>query len=319
MIRECDPLERLRRLAQTSQKRILFPESSDLRVIEAIGALARDQLCRPVVLGDARDLPDQCEVFEDLPDRDEWIEKACHQILATQRNKSLSHAEAKDALKDPVFLAAALVKAGYADAGIAGSETTTASVLRAGIKAIGLSPQSSLVSSSLLMCLPNVAYTFADCAVNVRPNAEQLAQIAIDSASTHAALTGEQPRIGLISFSTHGSARHPEVDVVREALDLVRQRRAELIIDGELQFDAAFSPSIASKKATGSSVAGQCNVFIFPNLAAGNIACKIAERMGGAKSLGPIIQGLDRPWFDLSRGCSSSDVIETSLIAATLS
>ena len=165
---------------------------------------------------------------------------------------------------------------------------------------------------------PDKALTFGDCAVNPDPTAEQLAQIAIDSAATHFKLTGETPKVALLSFSTKGSAEHPNIDKVREALSLVKQQKPELDIDGELQFDAAYVEEIGTQKAPGSAVAGHCNVFIFPDLGAGNIGYKIAERLGGANAIGPVLQGMAKPWLDLSRGCKPSDIVDAAVIGAVL-
>jgi phosphotransacetylase len=218
---------------------------------------------------------------------------------------------------DPVYLAAALVRLGRADGAVAGSRRPTGDVLRAGLQVVGLDPGCATLSSSFLLALPSgQLLAFGDCAVVPEPDAGQLADIAVATAGTFAALTGERPSVAMLSFSTLGSAEHPAVSQVREATALARRQRPDLVIDGELQFDAALVESVAAAKAADSAVAGRANVFVFPNLAAGNIGYKIAQRLGGAEAFGPILQGLRVPLNDLSRGCSAGDVASVAVITA---
>ncbi|PQZ94555.1 recombinase [Arthrobacter sp. MYb227] len=219
-------------------------------------------------------------------------------------------------LDDPLFLAVAAVPAGLADAVVAGATRPTADVLRAALRLVGTAPGTTTVSSSFLMRLADGRYVgYGDCAVIPVPDAGQLADIAISTADTFATLTGQEPAVAMLSFSTAGSAEHETVSAVRQATGLARTRNPGLKVDGELQFDAALLESVAASKAPASTVAGHANVFIFPNLAAGNIGYKITQRLAGAQAYGPILQGLAAPVNDLSRGACVADIVNVSLIS----
>ena len=217
---------------------------------------------------------------------------------------------------DPVVAAAILVRAGMADAAVAGATRPSADVLRAGLNVLGVAPGVGVVSSSILFVLPDgrvIAY--GDCGVVPDPDEVQLASIAVSTARTFEVLSGESARVAMLSFSTRGSARHARVDKVRNATALVGDLAPDLVVDGELQFDAAWVPEVADMKAPGSPVAGGANVFVFPDLDSGNIAYKITERLGGARAFGPLLQGLDGVFHDLSRGCSADDIFDVAVIA----
>jgi phosphate acetyltransferase len=227
---------------------------------------------------------------------------------------------AKEAILNPLFFGAMMVRENIATGAVAGSINTTGDVLKAAIQIVGLMQNIKVVSSSFLMVLKNgEILTFADCAVIPDPDPEQLASIAISSAKTHQKLVGTEPSVAMLSFSTKGSAKHPLADKVVEALQIVKKIEPSLNIDGELQFDAAYIPEIGNRKAPGSPVAGKANVFIFPDLNAANIGYKLVQRLAGAEAVGPVIQGLAKPYNDLSRGCSVDDIVNVAAICSILS
>lgn len=311
-------IDSIRDRASKKQATIVLPRSSDERVIKAAEYLVENNLCKVILLKNEVDVTTNIPVID--PATDPKREEYAQFFYEKRKHKGLELDQAKEIMKDPLFFAAAMLNAGDADGCVAGSVSTTGDVLRAAIQVIGLKAGSSVVSSVFLMSFEDgKVFTFGDCAVVPYPTSEQLASIAVDSAESHKLLTDVDAKVAMLSFSTKGSAKHERVELVSDAYKMATKAKPELDIDGELQFDAAFVETIGARKAPDSKVAGKANVFIFPNLDAGNIGYKLTERLAGATATGPVIQGLAKPMMDLSRGCSWEDIVNTACVAALLS
>ncbi len=314
-----DIISDIRERAKSSLKTIAFPRSSDERVVKAAEFLSQQNLCIPVLIKNdgVESYPKNIKVID--PQTDEHLDGYATAFYERRKHKGITKEQARTTVQDPLFFGASMVAASEAGGCVAGSVSATGDVLRAAIQAIGLKAGSNVVSSVFLMSFDDGrVFTYGDCAVVPYPNEEQLATIVIDSAKTHQNVTGENPKVAMLSFSTKGSAEHERIDLVRNALEIVKSHNLEFPVDGELQFDTAIIPEIARRKAPHSKVAGKANVFIFPNLDAGNIAYKITERLARATATGPIIQGLAKPMMDLSRGCSWEDIVNTACVCSLM-
>jgi phosphate acetyltransferase len=308
-------------------KTIVLPESHDERVLRAAEILTREKIISVITLGnDDRVRSDAKKLDVDLtgirvidPSTSDKLSDFTNLYFNLRKHKGVTVEKARETVLRDLFFAAMMVKEGMADGSVAGSSASTADVMRAGIQCVGIPDGISIVSSFFLMIFPEKVYSFADCAVVPDPDANQLADIAISTADNHRNLIGEEPRVAMLSFSTKGSAQHESIDKIIDALKVIKDKRPDLEVDGELQFDAAIIDSIGKKKAPGSTVAGNANVLVFPDLNSGNIGYKIAQRLGGAEAVGPMVQGLNKPFFDLSRGCSVDDIVNTASIAALMS
>jgi phosphate acetyltransferase len=305
---------------------VVLPEGGDVRVIAAARRLADEQIATPIVLGTADEIAQSAgEAGVSLNgvqtiDTTEAKELDSY-TAAYAAERGLKEGVAKRMVARPVVFGGMMVKRGHADTMVAGVRTATANVIQAGALTVGYGEGITTASSFFLMIVPkfrgseSCALIFADCAVNIAPTAEQLADIALASAASAARLLSESPRVAMLSFSTHGSAAHERVELVTKALEIVHQRAADAPIDGEFQADAAIMPQVAAKKIKRpSDVAGNANVLVFPDLNSGNIGYKLTQYLAGARAIGPFLQGFARPISDLSRGASVDDIIATTAV-----
>ncbi len=325
-------VDQIKAKARQSLQTVVLPEGYDDRMVQAAGQIVKDGLAKVVLLGNpdtlqgkAKELGASLEGVTLLdPKNSPKLEEYVVELVDIRKKKGLSREDAMQLLTgaDNLYYAAMMVHKGDAGGAVAGAYNTTGDVLRAAFQVIGTAPGMKTVSSVFLMVTKtpefgeNGTLLFADCAVNPNPDAQALAEIAVATARSCKSFLGVEARVGMLSFSTKGSAKHEDVDKVLKALEIAKQMDPALQIDGELQADAALLPKVGAKKAPGSSVAGKANTLIFPTLDAGNIGYKLVERLAGAEAVGPIIQGLAKPVNDLSRGCSVEDIISVSAITA---
>ncbi len=326
-----DLISRIREKAKRENKRIVLPEGDGERTLCAADILIRDKIARPILLGDPDRINREIERLgltnlsgipiidpADHPKKKDYIKL----MLEIRKSKGLTEAEAATLIEDPLYLGVLMIKNGDADGEVAGAENATGDVLRPAFQYVKTQAGLSVVSGAFIMILKDAGFgengmiIFADCAVNPDPDARELAEIAIASGQTARSIAGFEPRIAMLSFSTKGSASHERVDKVVEATRIAREMDPGLLVDGELQADAALIQAIGQKKAPGSAIAGRANVLIFPSLEAGNSAYKLVERLAHAVALGPVLQGMAAPINDMSRGCSVDDLVNMVAVTA---
>jgi len=324
-------LDRIKINARQYGKRIVLPEGTEERTLKAADILAAENIARIILLGSPEAILSEAKKFnlsnidkttiidpKNHPDKEKYIEM----MVELRKHKGVTTDEASKLIEDPLYLATLMIKAGDADGEVAGAMNSTGDVLRPAFQYVKTKPGISVVSGAFIMILQDKEYgddgllVFADCAVHPDPTESELAEIAVATAGTTRSIAGFEPRIAMLSFSTKGSASHPMVDKVVNATRIAREMAPELQIDGELQADAAIIEKIGQSKAPGSSIAGNANVLIFPNLESGNIAYKLVQRLANAEAIGPVLQGMAAPINDLSRGCSVSDIVNLVAITA---
>ena len=317
--------------AKTKKMHILLPEGTEPRTVQAVEKIVAQGIANVTLLGNADEIKAKAQELNVSldgvgildPEKSEFFADYVNQYYEMRKAKGVDLEKATKQIKDPLFFACMHIKNNRADGMVAGAINTTGNTLRPGLQIIKTTPGIKNVSGCFIMDIPNKAYgengvmVFADCAVTIDPTSDQLAESAIMSARTAKALCGiEQPRVAMLSFSTKGSAKHENVDKVAEATAKAHELDADLMLDGELQADAALVESVGQLKSPGSPVAGHANVLIFPDLQSGNIGYKLVQRLAGAEAVGPICQGFARPINDLSRGCSVEDIVSVVAITA---
>ncbi len=329
-----DLIAKIKQSARELNKRIVLPEGESERTLRAADQIISESLAEVLIVGNEEKIHqmitelqlrnmDSAEIID--PQNNKYRAEMIDLLLEIRKDKGLTYNEAFVLASQPLYIGPLLIKLGYADGEVSGAENSTGDVLRPAFQIVKTAPGSSVVSGAFLMVLKDSRYgddgliVFADCAVNPDPTAQQLAEIAISSASTAINIAGLEPRVAMLSFSTKGSASHPLVDKVVEATKIVKETHPEILIDGEMQADAAIIEAIGQKKAPGSKIAGRANVLVFPDLNSGNIGYKLVQRMADAEAIGPVLQGMAAPINDLSRGCSVDDIVNLVAITANQS
>jgi len=321
-----DLITKIKENAKKQNKTIVLPEGTEERTIKAANIILKEGIAKIILIGNTAEIAKlvsknnldyikNAQIIDPLnhPKKNEYIDS----LVEIRKKKGLTKEQAEKLLEDPLYLAAMIVKKGDADGEVAGANNATGDVLRPAFQIVKTKKGVSVVSGAFFMILDNKDFgengimVFADCAVHPDPTAEELAEIAVETGKTAKAIGGFDPKIAMLSFSTKGSAKHNMVDKVTKATELAQKTAPDMLIDGELQADAAIIPAIGASKAKGSKIAGNANVLVFPSLESGNIAYKLVQRMAGADAIGPILQGMASPINDLSRGCSVDDIVST--------
>ncbi|HKM94826.1 MAG TPA: phosphate acetyltransferase [Prolixibacteraceae bacterium] len=322
-------LEQIKSNASRLNKRIVLPEGTEPRTLQATSIILSEKIAQIILLGDEEEIAEQAKKLSINidgalivnPKTDPRRETYANLMVEIRKSKGLTKDEALILLNDPLYFGPLMIKSGDADGELAGAISATGDVLRPAFQFVKTLPGCSVVSGAFLMFVNEKfghdgVLVFADCAVMPDPNAQQLAEIAVVSAQTAQSIVGLEPRVAMLSFSTYGSAKHPMVDKVVEATKLAKAMAPQLMIDGELQLDAAIDEEVGKLKAPQSKVAGKANVLVFPSLEAGNIGYKLVQRLAGAEAIGPVLQGMAAPINDLSRGCSVTDIINMVAVTA---
>ena len=323
-------LDSIKEKAKADVKHILLPEGSEERTVQAARIITDEKIAKVTLLGDEEEIKKVAEKFNvclcgiDIinPLTDPDFEHYANGFYELRKAKGMTPEKARETIKNTLFYACMMIKEGKADGMVSGAINTTGNTLRPGLQIIKMAKGINTISSCFIMEIPNKEYgdnglmLFGDCAININPNPDELASIAIATANTAKTLLGMDPKVAMLSFSTKGSAKHENVDKVTAALAKVKELAPDLDVDGELQADAAMVPKVAALKAPGSKVAGHANVLIFPDLQAGNIGYKLVQRLAGAEAVGPVSQGFAKPINDLSRGCSVDDIVSVVAITA---
>ncbi|MBS7377607.1 MAG: phosphate acetyltransferase [Bacteroidales bacterium] len=316
-------LQEIKERAQSNPQRIVLPEGDEPRTLEAANTVIKDKVANIILLGNPEKILalaaekgfeyiKQATIID--PDNNPELEKYAEMLCEIRKKKGMTMEEATRLAKDPLYLGCLMIKAGAADGELAGARNATGDVLRPALQIVRTKPGMTCVSGALMLFSKAKEFgedgmiMVADVAVMPNPTAAELAQIAVATGHTMRAIAGKEPRIAMLSFSTKGSAKHELVDKVTEATRLAKEMEPDMMIDGELQADAALVPSVGEFKAPGSKVAGHANTLVFPSLEVGNIGYKMVQRLGGAEAIGPVLQGMAAPINDLSRGCSVSDI-----------
>lgn len=322
--------DKLKARAKHSIKTIALAEGEDIRTLKAAEIVRNEGYAKVILVGDADKIKAICEKeginIGDTPivnpETSDKLQAYADKFYELRKNKGVTPEQALETMKDPSYYTVMMVKMDDADGMVSGACHSSADTIRPSLQILKTAPGTKLVSAFFLMCVPDCEYgvngtfVFGDCGLNMNPTAEEVSEIAISSAKSFEQLVGEEARVAMLSFSTYGSAKNELVDKMQEATRLAKEKAPELALDGEMQFDAAIVPSVGASKAPGSSVAGKANTLIFPDLNAGNIGYKIAQRLGKAEAFGPILQGIAKPVNDLSRGCSAEDIAGVVAITA---
>lgn len=328
-VMDLDFLNRIKERARGAKKTIALPESMDIRVVEAAHTILEEGLANVILIGSKEEITKVSKgsnldgaMFVD-PNQYDKMDSLIDSFVEIRKSKGMTRDEGEKLLKEnPLYLGVMLVHGGIADGMVAGAEFSTADVLRPSLQVLKTAPNIKLVSSLFVMVVPACEYgedgvfVFSDCGLVQNPNAEELASIAVSSANSFKNLVEVDPIVAMLSHSSKGSAKHPDVDKVVEATKIAKEMAPNITLDGEFQLDAAIVPSVGKSKAPGSDVAGKANVLIFPDIDAGNIGYKLVQRLAKAEAYGPITQGIGKPVNDLSRGCTSSDIVGVVAITA---